>query len=399
MMISRKRYGQNIPIPLAVKRIFQLLGLAMRKIILSLVILLFSTITVRADVTVRFTRSMPDETVTTRDIEGIPYFNVFELNKVFKAKIDDDLSDQRLRVRIYDEEFVFLLESVWLNAAGRSWNLVYPVRMSDGKQYLPTTFLQTVLPTILPAKVTCANGVLTVEPPVDNTIRRIVIDPGHGGKDPGALGKMKGSQEKKIVLQVAKKLAERLRNELGVEVLLTRDTDVFIPLQQRTRFANEKDADLFISLHINSAKATSSKGVEVFFLSSAKTTDEHTVEALENSVVMNYEGGAEAVKKYDDLDFILMDMAVQEHLEESNDLAVVLQENLVRKTASQSRGVKQAGFYVLKGTTMPSVLCELGFISNRDEEKKLHDDAYQAKLVDAIAEGVKKFKFKYDAMR
>jgi N-acetylmuramoyl-L-alanine amidase len=373
--------------------------MAMRGFRFTMFFLLGVVCLLHADLTVRYSRSLPPETVLTRDFSGVDYFNVFELNKTFKAKVETELEDQRLRVRIYDEEFVFLLESPWVSAAGRTWNMVYPVRISDGRYNLPVSFLSTVLPAVLPNKARLADGVLTVEPPVDNSIRRIVIDPGHGGKDPGALGKTKGSREKDIVLEVGRKLAARLRAELGVEVILTRDKDVFIPLQNRTKFANEHDADLFISLHVNSARAVRSKGIEVFFLSASRTTEEHTVEALENSVVMNFEGGEDAVRKYDDLDFILMDMAIQEHLEESNDLAVGLEERLTKRTGAEVRGVKQAGFYVLRGATMPAVLCELGFISNREEEKKLLDDAYQAKLVDALCDGVKDFKFKYDSLR
>lgn len=221
----------------------------------------------------------------------------------------------------------------------------------------------------------------------------IVIDPGHGGKDPGAIGRM-GTKEKDIVLQVAKKLKRILEKETDLKVYLTRESDVFVPLRDRSKMANELGADLFVSLHCNFSRRRTAQGIETYFLSEARTEWERAVAAFENSA-LRYELDS-SIDTTDVLKYILMDLAQTEYLRESQDLAAYVQEEMVKKTRRLSRGVKQAGFYVLAGAYMPSILVEISFISNKTEEKMLKSSKYQERIAKGIADGIKKFLRKYE---
>ncbi|MDD4310650.1 MAG: N-acetylmuramoyl-L-alanine amidase, partial [Candidatus Cloacimonetes bacterium] len=248
-------------------------------------------------------------------------------------------------------------------------------------------------------KIEQRGKIIHIDKPKDNSVITIVLDPGHGGRDPGAVGKKLKAQEKAINLAVALKVKLMLEKELGITALLTRSDDRFVSLQDRTKFANEKRADLFVSLHTNASKNTSSHGLETYYLSTAQSTDNRAVEALENDVVELFEGGRAAKSKYDDLDFILSDLSQAEHLENSNILAAGVQQNLTAGTKALDRGVKQANFYVLRGAFMPSILVEMGFISNPEEEQLLVNEEYQERLARTIFEGIKRFKYRYDRIR
>ncbi|MDY6916073.1 MAG: N-acetylmuramoyl-L-alanine amidase [Candidatus Cloacimonadota bacterium] len=358
----------------------------------------FSSFLLQADIVVEYDSQITPEIIKTTQYENQEYFNIFELNKAFHSRIGTDLLDSRLNLNIYNQQIIFLMESSYLKHQSEIYNLGKPVVLCDRKLLVPTSFLTHILPLIFPDKIIISNDKLIAAAPEDNSIKRIVIDPGHGGKDPGAIGYSK-TFEKDIVLQIAKKLEKIIKKNLDVEVLLTRDHDEFISLQKRTQYANDNQADLFISIHCNAHRNSKVSGVEVFYLSTAKTDEARAVEALENAVVYKYEGGQKAVEHYDDLSFILADMAQSEHLEESYNLAMKLQANLIKTSNCRNRGVKQANFYVLRGAFMPSVLLELGFMTNKQEEEKLKKSSYQEQLAWAIYEGIKDFKYKYDQMQ
>jgi N-acetylmuramoyl-L-alanine amidase len=223
--------------------------------------------------------------------------------------------------------------------------------------------------------------------PIPNPgIRKIVLDPGHGGKDPGAIG-IGGVAEKDIVLAVAKKLAQKLKREMRVEVVLTREDDRFIPLEDRTAIANAEDADLFVSLHMNASPNGEAKGLETYYLDN--TTDEASMRlaAREN---------ATSRKNISDLQFILSDMMQNMKLEDSITLAHRLHHSLVggmsRRLADvKDLGVKKALFHVLVGARMPSVLVEMFFITNRTEGRAMSQDRYQNAVVDALYDGIVKY--------
>ena len=214
-------------------------------------------------------------------------------------------------------------------------------------------------------------------------VRRIVIDPGHGGKDPGCFHKG-GIKEKNIVLKLAKILAKKVEERLHCEAVLTRTRDVFLPLEKRTAFANVKKADLFVSLHINAHKQANVYGLETYFLNIA--TDERAVmvAAREN---------ATSEKNLSDLQAILNDLMLNTKISESSRLAHEVQKGIIGKVRKRYKsvkdlGVKQAPFYVLIGAEMPAVLVETGFITNPRERKRLLSDSYLNSLADGIVSGI-----------
>ncbi len=225
-------------------------------------------------------------------------------------------------------------------------------------------------------------------------IKTIVLDPGHGGVDPGAVGKKK-LQEKEVNLAIAKTLKKKLEN-YGLKVLMTRSDDRFVALSERTRYANEKKADLFISIHCNAAdKNRKVNGFETYFLSEAKTDWERAVLARENGAMSYEQDQADPLTK-DDISLILADLSQNEFLKESFSLAYEVQTAGVEMLKDVDRGVKQAGFYVLRTSFMPSVLVECGFISNLTEEKKLASNKYRESIAQSIFNGIVNYIKDYD---
>jgi len=216
-------------------------------------------------------------------------------------------------------------------------------------------------------------------------VRRIVIDPGHGGRDYGAPGYYKGVHEKDIVLQIGLKLAAKLRKELGCEVLMTRTKDKYLTLEERTAFANTKNADLFISIHTNAHNDKRAYGIETYFLNLATDDEAIRVAAFENMT---------STKNISDLQTILTDLMQNAKINESSRLAGNVQNGLYRNLRKhykkiRSKGVKQAPFYVLLGAEMPAVLIETSFISNPRECKRLKSSRYQNRLSEGITYGIK----------
>jgi len=218
-------------------------------------------------------------------------------------------------------------------------------------------------------------------------IDTIVIDPGHGGEDPGAIG-ASGLREKDVVLDVAKKLGRILRERYGVRVFYTRTKDVFIPLNERTEFANNKRADLFISIHANASRRKNARGIETYVLNWTNDKEAIRVAARENAI-----SPRKMQKVQDELQMILLDLARNNKRDESIRLAHSVQSSLTRILKKSYKGVedlgvKQALFYVLIGAEMPSILAEISFISNPVEERRLSTELYRRRIAEAIAEGV-----------
>jgi len=230
----------------------------------------------------------------------------------------------------------------------------------------------------------------------------VVVDAGHGGPDNGMTGPIGGGPriiEKFVTLSVAKMLADELRNS-GVDVLMTRTTDTLIALSDRGRIANANKGDLFVSIHVNATgsrgpSAARERGFETYFLSEAKSEDALRVERMENEAV-RFETGAYAPKG-DPLSFIINDMAQNEHMRESNDLAETIQQGLKTFHPGPSRGVQQANFAVLRGSYMPAVLVEIGFGTNPDEAEFLNDEANQRQIAASIARSVLDYISHYEA--
>jgi N-acetylmuramoyl-L-alanine amidase len=224
------------------------------------------------------------------------------------------------------------------------------------------------------------------------SLKTIIIDAGHGGKDPGAIGPS-GVQEKTMNLDMAQRLKKLINaGYKNIDVIMTRDKDKFVSLSERTQLANKYPNAIFLSIHCNASKNKSSKGFETYFLSNAKTDWERAVEARENSS-LTFDLPDDERKG---LDFILWDLAQNEFLSASSRLAEFIQTEYEVKYKAENRGLKQAGFYVLKGNYMPAVLIETAFLSNKDEEKKLKSKDFRQEIAQLIYNGLSKYLKEYE---
>ncbi|HDQ45535.1 MAG TPA: N-acetylmuramoyl-L-alanine amidase [bacterium] len=227
-------------------------------------------------------------------------------------------------------------------------------------------------------------------------IDRIIIDPGHGGRDPGAVGSA-GLYEKEVNLDIALRLRRLIERNLGVGVLMTRDSDdQFVPLEERTRFANANDGKLFISIHANSNRQKSVRGVSAYILGMHRTEQALAVAEKENSVIQLEESQA-AYKEMQDAAHILNAIAQSAYLQESEELARLVTQNISNMAKIPNQGVHQAGLYVLMGAAMPRILVETAYLSNAWEEKLLRRRDFRQTVAEAIYESVRVFKEKREA--
>jgi len=297
---------------------------------------------------VRVGQFSPDTVRVVLDIESISSYKIFTLQDPFRAVID--VMGWKQEEASPSEETVVVLE--------------------ENKKTRPDTLGSTDPgePGPLPS----------LAQQLGLGINKIVIDPGHGGKDPGAIAR-NGLKEKDIVLAVSKKLALMLREKLGCEVVLTRTTDIFIPLEERTAIANTEKGDLFISVHVNSAPSPRLLGVETYVLNLTNDEESMRLAALEN---------ATSTSKMSDLQNILADLLNNNKLDESTKLAGHVQTSMAQGLRIKDLGVKQAPFYVLIGAQMPAILSEITFLSNPNEARRLQEDNYLQTIAEHISSGV-----------
>ncbi|UCC73752.1 MAG: N-acetylmuramoyl-L-alanine amidase [Gemmatimonadota bacterium] len=276
------------------------------------------------------------------------------------------------------------------------YQLPNPVYVSGPRLMIPLSWALEWLAEARPRRWSYMDGRLVQRPPVtvqppERESWLVVIDPGHGGRDPGTIG-VGGAREKDVTLAIAKQLANRLRRERGVEVMLTRDRDTLIALGDRPRIPQlrGRDAapDLFLSIHANAMprKPHSARGFESYFLAIART-DEALQVALRENASLEYEDSNVNADR-DPLLFMLSDLQSTANLRESRLLATAVNRSMATNLSVPDLGVKQGPFQVLVGATMPAVLVEVGYLSNRSEERQLRSSSYQAKIADALADAV-----------
>jgi N-acetylmuramoyl-L-alanine amidase len=230
-----------------------------------------------------------------------------------------------------------------------------------------------------------SNGQFSLARQLGLGVSRIVLDPGHGGHDPGVRGN--GVSEAELVLDVSLRLKKLLEKQPGMEVVMTRDSDVFIPLEQRTAIANREGADLFLSIHANASRNLKARGVETYFLNFAANPEAEAVAARENSA------SGQTMHRLPD---IVRAITLNNKIDESRDFADTVQKAMVRSLSSknrelQDRGVKQAPFVVLIGAGMPSVLAEISFVSNKQEGQLLKTAAYRQQIAEALLDAIVKY--------
>jgi N-acetylmuramoyl-L-alanine amidase len=230
-----------------------------------------------------------------------------------------------------------------------------------------------------------SNGAYSLARQLGLGVSRIVLDPGHGGHDPGVRGN--GLSEAELVLDVTHRLKKLLEKTPGIDVVMTRETDVFIPLEQRTAIANREGADLFLSIHANASRNAKARGIETYFLNFAANPEAEAVAARENSA------SGQTMHKLPD---IVRAITLNNKIDESRDFADMVQKTMVRSLSArnrdlQDRGVKQAPFVVLIGAGMPSVLAEISFVSNKQEGQLLKTAAYRQQIAEALFDSIMKY--------
>ncbi|HFQ89522.1 MAG TPA: N-acetylmuramoyl-L-alanine amidase [Desulfobulbus sp.] len=321
------------------------------------------------------------------DIESISDYKIFSLNDPFRVIID--VHGRKKQKPAAREQVTAakpppppvrvqpgaVKEKVSRPAAGSGAPAVVILRERKKKRVAAAASPAATVPATGPDSISLAQQ-------LGLGVRRIIIDPGHGGKDPGAMAF--GLKEKDIVLKVARYTASMLRKKYGYEVIMTRDRDVFLPLEERTAIANTKKGDLFVSIHVNAHPKHSASGLETFYLNLATNTEAMRVAAREN---------ATSTHNISELQDILTDLMKNSKIRESSRLARYVQTNLVQGLERDNYrvkdlGVKQAPFYVLIGAEMPAVLAEISFITNPAEAKLLHRDSYLRDVARQIAAGI-----------
>lgn len=319
----------------------------------------------------------PENTVrVVLDFEDVSKYSVFTLYSPFRLVID---AERVVARTVAAPGVVAPIKPVTAPAPV----MAAPVEIREPVLPPPTPEPLPVSPVTPAANAT---GGFSIARQLGLSVSRIVIDPGHGGHDPGTVAK--GLTEAALTLDIALRLEKLLQKEFGVEVVLTRRTDVYIPLEERTAIANRQSADLFLSIHANSSRNDTARGIETYFLSFASSPEAEAVAALENSA---------SEREMHQLPDIIKAISLNNKLDESRDLAGMVQEALVgtlRKTNKdvRSRGVKKAPFVVLIGAAMPSVLAEISFITNKQELQLLKTAAYKDRIAQALYNAVLRYR-------
>ena len=326
-----------------------------------------------------------------RTFDGIPYIPLARLCDVYGLECKWDSYTRVATIEKRPDRVILMSGSDRILVNGVGKKLEKPVVIDSGAVFVPMSFVRNNLVAafgIMPAQ-------RAAELPVSKrfTIKTIVLDPGHGGKDAGAMGRRSSLMEKDTALSLALKIKAILQ-EAGIKVIMTRSDDTFIPLPRRADISNRARADLFVSVHINASRGRSMRGFECYYLSEATDDNARALEAFENSSLKL--GEEASIERSRQLDKALWDMALTENRLESAELASYICDSVEESLAMGNRGVRSARFYVLKHTHMPSVLVESGYISNRFEEMKLKDPKFLDRMADSVARGILKYKREFE---
>lgn len=314
---------------------------------------------------IRLAQNRPDVVRVVLDFEKIREQTVFELYDPFRIVIDTHRTPRQ----------------AGKSEAGKKGSAQASISKQDQAN---TKEEWTTNPPVTPSRN--LNGDLSMTRTLGLKVGKVVLDPGHGGKDTGTIGPG-GLKEKDLVLAVALRLKTLLEERLGTDVILTRNRDVFVPLEERTAIANQQGADLFISIHANSSRNHRVSGVETFILNFASSAEEREVASREN---------AGSQRNIRDLEDLLKKIALGDYNEESSDLAHVVQTELYKglrrfRSHSRNRGVKKAPFIVLIGSNMPSILTEIGFISNPADERFFRKNQSRLQVAEALYKGIEEY--------
>lgn len=337
----------------------------------------------------------PDPSVLagSRTIEGTQYIPLAKLCSSYGVRYSWDSYITTARIEKGSSEIVLRSGSSTILVNGAHKKMDRPAALSSGEMYVPLSFVNKNFGQLVGERAAEEAPPEVVTRPRIYRIGTMVIDAGHGGKDPGATGRRTRLKEKSMTLSIAKKIGAILERS-GLRVIYTRKDDTFIPLPKRADIANRAKADLFVSVHINASRSKSLSGFECYHLSEATDDNARALEAFEDSsLTMNEKAQVEHSRP---LDKTLWDLTLTENRAESSELASYICDTVEAARISHVRGVRSARFYVLKHTLMPAVLVEIGYLSNRAEEAKLKDPAFLDRMAELVAAGVLKYKNEYE---
>jgi N-acetylmuramoyl-L-alanine amidase len=320
--------------------------------------------------------------VSTCYLNGTNYFSLTSLSKLKGLELDFDTFTRRIALNRDAHRINLMVGERLVLVDGLEKYLEHPVDMYNGEVMVPDKFKTEILDVLFKSSRGRPKGEAGLF-----KIKKVVIDAGHGGHDPGAIGRS-GLKEKEVVLDIAKKLGQ-LFSENGTEVVMTRTYDTFIPLKQRAEIANRSGADLFLSIHANANRVRWLNGFEVYYISPYIDDNKRALQTARRQDLKLDRASYGRVSL--DLKATLWDMLYTHNRAESINLAYSLCGSMRRSLNLKILGVKAAGFSVLKGTQMPGVLIEVGFISNRDEEGLLKNGYYRQQLADAIFQGTRNY--------
>ncbi len=326
-----------------------------------------------------------------RPFGSVQYLPLERLCDVYKLDYKWDAFIKTATIEKRSNSIVLRAGSDSILVNGEAEKLDRPVILDGGKVFVPVSFARNNLAPIIGAAPTVRMPEAEISKRF--TIRTVVIDPGHGGHDVGAIGRRLKLREKHMALTLDKKI-KNILEESGIRVIMTRDSDTFISLSKRAEIANRSGADLFVSVHINASRTKSLKGFECYFLSNATDDNARALEAFENASLKT--GDEASIEHSKRLDRTLWDMTLTEDRRESAELAGYICSSVKDNVAIGNRGLRSARFYVLKHTYMPSVLVEGGYISNRYEEMKFKDETFLDGIASAVAKGILTYKKEYE---
>ncbi len=318
---------------------------------------------------------------------NIRYISLLRFCDYYNLDWDWDLVSQRIEVKKGTSSVVLRPDSDLALVNNKPVKLDNPIEYKEGAAYIPVKTAIFVSENIFGLK----RPILAKK---IYQIKTIVIDPGHGGKNIGGVGKY-GTKEKNIVLDISKRLKRNLEKH-GLTVYLTRDRDKPVSLYKRTAFANSKNADLFISVHANASRYSQARGFEVYYLSEATDDNARALAAAENASLKFEEEIASQDETSSPANPTAWDLLLSEHRRESRELAYYIYNMTADSLGMRKRGVKGARFVVLKGAIMPAVLIEVGFLTNRREESRLRKTSFRDKIAGLLSRSILAYKREYE---
>lgn len=321
------------------------------------------------------------ENIQSYSLNGTVYYPLAPICKMRSIDWQYDTFSRQIYLTRENHEVKLSIGQDIAIVDGRSMNIGKPVELFNGMVVIPEVLKERVVDSLFTHRF-LSDDKASVQ---KISIKKIVIDPGHGGKDPGAIGRT-GLREKDVNLDVAKRLAKILKSQ-GVEVVLTRSSDIFVSLARRVDIANKSNADLFISIHSNANRARSLNGFEIYYIS-PRVGDSNRALTSAKSTPLGYSEQSALLKSNINIKAVVWDMIHTYNRAESIELANSICKNVGRDLNTKILGVKDARFYVLKGVDYPSILIEIGFLSNRQEERQLRNSFYRQQIAESISQGI-----------